>query len=554
MNSCLLIGGLAGPGMARPGPGVGSSHRGNLAAEGNLADETITSVCRDHAGPSISDQREWRHGTIGRRRCPMKRPLPLLTVSSANSPITANRSVWQNKFAAPAPVIQSAQREESNSAIATIGFYFALLFVFLRFSYLGEILSYKFGMNIRLALLVGPPTCLLLFLSGGIRRSFQGKASSMFIGYLFWLLVAAPFSVWPGGTFDTLKSAFLTEFSMFFIVTGLVRSVEEVRKMSAAIAISGVLNLVICRSMGTYDTGRLSLPFGTLQNPNDLAVHLILVLPFVIMMFYTSAGRFSLWRVMAIPAVISAVYAVLLSGSRMALIALALLTMFIVIRSTMTQRVLLLGSFALASGIALLCMPSLTIQRYMTMFNSEPVDIVDMNEYQGAMGSTEARKRLLLNSIRLTFENPLFGVGPGQFAVEEEALQRSMGLRGSWQVTHNTYTQVSSEAGFPAVTFYLGSIVFALAGLYGIRTRGLQHSDKVEILGSISFCLQLSIVGLAVCSLFGALAYRHYLPTLLGLAIAFTHIAKRQLDQGSTAQSVRSIPAINTRTVSPSPR
>ena len=272
------------------------------------------------------------------------------------------------------------------------------------------------------------------------------------------------------------------------------------------------------------------------------------------MMVDTSGGRFSLWRVMASPAVISAVYAVLLSGSRMALIALALLTMFIVIRSTMTQRVLLLGSFALASGIALLCMPSLTIQRYMTMFNSEPVDIVDMNEYQGAMGSTEARKRLLLNSIRLTFENPLFGVGPGQFAVEEEALQRSMGLRGSWQVTHNTYTQVSSEAGFPAVTFYLGSIVFALAGLYGIRTRGLQHSDKVEILGSISFCLQLSIVGLAVCSLFGALAYRHYLPTLLGLAIAFTHIAKRQLDQGSTAQSVRSIPAINTRTVSPSPR
>ena len=485
-------------------------------------------------------------------RCPMKRPPPLRSVPTTNPLISANRTAWQNKPAAP--VSQPAPREEASSGIAKIGFYFALAFVFLRFSYLGEILSYKLGMNIRLAVLFGPPTLLLLFLSGGIRRSFQGKASWMFIGYLSWLLIAAPFSVWRGGTFDTLKSAFLTEFSMFFIVSGLVRSIEEVRKMSAAIAIAGAMNLVMCQLMGTYDTGRLSLPFGTLQNPNDLAVHIILVLPFVIMMFYTNAGRFSLWRMMAIPTAIGAVYAVLLSGSRMALIALALLAIFIVIRSTMTQRVLLLGSFAVAGMIAMVFLPSLTRQRYMTMFNSEPVDIVDMNEYQGAVGSTEARKRLLMNSIRLTFENPLFGVGPGQFAVEEEALQRSMGQRGSWQVTHNTYTQVSSEAGFPAVIFYAGAILFALTGLYGIRIRGLQRSEQVEMLASISFCIQLSIVGLAACSLFGSLAYRHYLPSLLGLAIVFTHIAKRQLNQWSAVQPVRPSPATNTRPVLPSRR
>ena len=482
----------------------------------------------------------------------MKRPVPSRSVSNTNAPRSANRPAWQNR---PTPsVSQTPQREESDSGIARIGFYFALVFVFLRFSLFAEILSYKLGMNIRLALLFGVPTLLLLFLSGDIRRSFQGKASWMFIGYLTWLLISAPFSVWRGGTFDTLKSAFLTEFSMFFIVTGLVHSIEEVRKMSAAIALSGVANLVVCGLMGSYDTGRLSLPFGTLQNPNDLAVHIILVLPYIIMMFYTATGRFSLWRIVAIPTAIGAVYAVLLSGSRMALVALALLTAFIVIRSTMTQRVLLLGSFAVAGGLAILFLPSLTSQRYMTMFNSEPVDIVDMNEYQGAVGSTEARKRLLMNSIRLTFENPLFGVGAGQFAVEEEALQRSMGRRGSWQVTHNTYTQVSSEAGFPAVIFYTGSILFALAGLYGIRTRGFQRSEQVELLGSISFCIQLSIVGLAVCSLFGALAYRHYMPSVLGLAIVFTHIAKRQLNQWSTVQPVRPSLATNILPVLPSRR
>jgi O-antigen ligase len=349
-----------------------------------------------------------------------------------------------------------------------------------------------------------------------------------------------------------LRAAFLTEFSMFFIVTGLVRNIEEVRKMSMVIAISGVLNLAVCRLMGSYGTGRLSLPFGTLQNPNELAVHLILILPFLVMMFYVG-GRFSPWRLIAIPTVIGAVYSILLSGSRMALVALALLTSFILIRSTIMQRVLLLGTFTVAGILALLFLPSLTIQRYMTMFNSKPVEMVDINEYQGAIGSTEARKRLLVNSLRLTLENPLFGVGPGQFAVEEAEIQKSLGLRGSWQVTHNTYTQVSSEAGLPAVGFYCAAILFTMSGLRRIAKHRLQRNSRLDTLAHMAFCLQLSIVGLAVCSLFGALAYRHYLPTLLGLAIVFTHAARQQMDSWSS-QTVKSSPATNTPIASPFPR
>lgn len=476
----------------------------------------------------------------------MNRTLPLRPV-----PGNVNPSPGMGRSSKPAG--QPPQRAGSNTGIALIGFYFALLFVFLRFSLLSEILSYKAGMNIRLALIVGVPTLLLVFLSGGLRRAFQGKASWMFVGYLFWLLLAAPFSVWRGGTFDTLKSAFLTEFSMFFMVTCLVRNIAEVRKMSAAIAISGLFNLAVLAVMGSYETGRLSLPFGTLQNPNDLAMHLILMLPFVVMMFYT-AGLFSPWRILAIPTAIGIIYAVLLSGSRMALVALALLTLFIVIRSTMMQRVLLLGSFGAAGLIALVFLPPLTIQRYMTMFNSEPVNIVDITEYQGAVGSTEARKRLLLSSLQLTLENPLFGVGPGQFAVEEEAMQRALGRRGSWQVTHNTYTQISSEAGLPAVIFYTAAILFALSGLRGVTTALRRRGPQFETLGAISFCMQLSIVGLAACSLFGSLAYRHHLPTLLGLAVVFTHIARKQLEQSTAAPAVRPSPATNTRPILPFPR
>lgn len=465
----------------------------------------------------------------------MNRPLPL-----HQGALTINQPSGVNRPGRPpvsTPTKSPVLQDPESSSMMMLGFYFALTFVFLRFSLLPEIVTYKFGVNLRLALVFGGPTLFLLFLTGGIRRAFQGAAAWMFLGYLLWLLAAAPFSVWPGGTFDTLKSAFLTEFSMFFIVTGLVRTYADVKKIAAAIALSGVINLLACAILGSYDNGRLALPFGTLQNPNDLAVHLILVMPFFVMMLYTTSS-FSPWRLLVIPSVVGALYAVLLSGSRMAIIALALLSVFIFIRSTMMLRALMLGAMGIVGVMALFLLPSLTIQRYMTIFESDPATIVDVAEYQGAVGSTEARKRLLMNSLQLTMENPLFGVGPGQFAVEEAELQKSLGLRGSWQVTHNTYTQVSSEAGLPALFFYAGSILLTMAGL---RRLTVQQVPQAALLGSISFCLQLSIFGLAVCSLFGALAYHHYLPSLLGLSIVFTQIARRQLDQwavkGQAAQS-----------------
>lgn len=455
----------------------------------------------------------------------MNRPLPSRGGAlPINSPGGLNRLV---RSSPPAPVKASILQEAESSGLVVLGFYFALAFVFLRFSLLPEIVTHKFGVNLRLALVFGVPTLVLLFLTGGFRRAFKGAAAWMFLGYLSWLLLAAPFSVWRGGTFETLKGAFLTEFSMFFIVTGLVCTYAHVQKMAAAIALSGVVNLLACAILGNYDSGRLALPFGTLQNPNDLAVHLILVMPFFVMMIYTT-GRFSLWRLLVIPSVVGALYAVLLSGSRMALVSLALLSVFIFIRSSMMLRVLMLGALGGLVIMAMLFLPALTLQRYMTIFDSESATIVNMAEYQGAVGSTEARKRLLMNSLQLTMENPLFGVGPGQFAVEEAELQRALGLRGSWQVTHNTYTQVSSEAGLPAAFFYTASIFLTLAGL---RRLMVQRVPQAALLGSISFCLQLSIVGLAVCSLFGALAYHHYLPSLLGLSIVFTQIAGQQLDQ-----------------------
>ena len=397
-------------------------------------------------------------------------------------------------------------------------------------------------------LIFGASTLLLLLLSGGLVRCFRGTASLWFCGYLGWLLLAAPFSVWKGGTFETLRSAFLTEFSLFFVIAGLTRTIGELRKLCAAVAIGGTFTLVYCGWMGGNDTGRLSLPFGTLQNPNDLAIHLLLALPFVALLFYAGKGML---RLLAIPTAAGLLYAVLLTGSRMALVVTALIVVFVLVRSTMTQRLAMVGVFAIAGVMALVFMPALTIQRYLTVFSSQPATIVDLEEYQGAVGSTEARMALLRTSIKMTIQNPLFGAGPGQFAVEEEALQKEMGRRGSWQVTHNTYTQVSSEAGIPALFFYCAAILAAMFGMHRIYKFAARRNDPdSRLLVHMAFCLRLALVTIALCSMFGSLAYRSYLPMILGLSVAFTAAATRLVERLAATPS----PATNTRPFLPSPR
>jgi hypothetical protein len=60
-----------------------------------------------------------------------------------------------------------------------------------------------------------------------------------------------------------------------------------------------------------------------------------------------------------------------------------------------------------------------------------------------AEGSSQARRGLLLSSLKLTMQHPLLGVGPGQFAPYMAAQAGASGVHAFWVGTHNTYTQLS---------------------------------------------------------------------------------------------------------------
>jgi O-antigen ligase len=421
---------------------------------------------------------------------------------------------------------EQAWRSVETLPMRRMGLYFVLWFVFIRFSLISEILTEMMGARAFIVMLFGPPTILLCVVSGGILRTFRTKASILYGGYLVWLILTIPFSVWKGGTVDLLKSAFMTEFSMFFMVAGLVYTIREVELVAKAISLAGTVDVLALLVYGHSGSGRFSMPFGTLQNPNDLAIHLIVIFPFVL--GTVAAARSWFWRLTGIPTIIMGLYFVLLTGSRTALLVLAVIGVFVFFRASMTQRMALLGALVIGGLFGAMLIPKITLQRYMTIFGGQPDEIVDQHEYEGAIGSTEARQNLLKNSLRLTLENPLFGVGPGMFAVGEADQAQAAGRKAAWQVTHNTYTEVSSESGLPAFFFFVGSLLVAMIGLNRVLSFSRRRGN-LPILSSMSFHMLLSLFGFSACIFFGSMAYRYYMPSLIGLAAAFLYAADREV-------------------------
>ena len=148
-----------------------------------------------------------------------------------------------------------------------------------------------------------------------------------------------------------------------------------------------------------------------------------------------------------------------------------------------------------------------------------------------AHSSTQSRKELLKHSLVFTIHHPLFGVGPGMFAVADDIYEKALGAKkGSWLGTHNSYTQVSSEIGIPAFLFFVAAIWMALKGPYSIyqKTRG---DPRLDEMGTIAMGLHYCLVIYAVTILFEHIAYTIMLPAFGGLAASMVRTATVEIQR-----------------------
>jgi len=423
-------------------------------------------------------------------------------------------------YEAPAAVHKAG----SNYAL----FHYALLvYIYLFCTRLPELFP-----AIRLALAMSVIMFAGLLATGRGGEIFQTKLGRILTAFAVWTAICVPTSVWIGGSFDVLKGVVQ---SVLFVacVLAFARTIPEVRNcmysLGAAMGTVAVLSLTMFGSAASEATTGLAA-FGveapptageaeqrlglfhsaTLQDPNFMSLYLLVGLPFL-WLGAKKGGPFTrVLFVLFMPAVLVAIGH---SASRMALLLFIIGLLMFLKNATNKERTFVLASVIVMACVTVPFLPESVTNRFMTLFRPQS----DTFESKEAADSAATRLKLLERSIEITAKHPLFGVGPGQFAVAENILAKEEGKeRGIWYYTHNAYTQTSSEAGIPALILYIMAIVVSYRGLKDIRKRGPTEEIR-EMAKAMQLSLWMVILGgLFLTTGFGGVPF-----VVMGMAVSF---------------------------------
>jgi O-antigen ligase len=197
------------------------------------------------------------------------------------------------------------------------------------------------------------------------------------------------------------------------------------------------------------------------------------------------------------------VSAVVVTFSRGGFLGLFVASLVLVRKIGRKNKSLSTGALVVALLAVLALAPASYSSRLGTIFSSA----------SDTTGSSSQRTEILKRSILVTLRYPLFGVGVGNFHYKSVFEL----------VTHNAYTQVSSEMGIPALVIYVMLMVYPLRRLREIEkeTADLEEKRKLHYW---SIGIQASIVAYMVSSFFGAVAYQWYIYYIVGYAVALRRI------------------------------
>lgn len=375
------------------------------------------------------------------------------------------------------------------------------------------------------------------FLGGGILRAFTHRIGVCLLLLTGWMILAVPFSVWIGGSVGAVK-LWIKTFLLYFVLAGLAATWGQFRQLVHTIAWSILVLALLALWVGEMPQGRLMLSVGRFTNPNDLAQILLMALPF----WWYIAGNPNLkrsYRVLSYLAMVPILVAMSKTGSRGAMIAAAVVALVLFWRSSVVHKFqLTIGVLVIVIAAGLL-LPDYLARRYVTFFeadDSETYTEFDERFEGSAISSTWSRWALLQDSITLTLLNPLFGVGPGQFDVAQDMYSRATrGRKGSWQVTHNSFTEVSSQNGIPALVFYVAAIVFAFQAVSLPRMPRRKLTPRLAEISAASLCMRLSLWAYVVSSMFGSFAFQTQFLTLGGLAVVFSRTGALEFRRAAAA-------------------
>jgi O-antigen ligase len=353
------------------------------------------------------------------------------------------------------------------------------------------------------------------------------------------ILFSVPFSFWPGGSLHVFTDTYVKVSLIFTLMVATLTSPKRLEHVTWIILIAcgyiaarAVFDYV--RGVNLVEGGRVRGAVGGMfDNPNDLALNLVTFMApaLIIVLQDRRAARRLVAGAIAF-AMFAAIVCTKSRGGFLGLIAMCLTVGVFTIRVKP-------GLAAVAALCGLLALPALP-QSFWTRMDS----IVNASE--DPTGSRAARLRLMTQAVQVFAENPITGIGAGQFKNYNES---SITVE-KWRVTHNVWLEVAAELGVFGLATFLFLVLrgyracFATLRLLRPRQRkrrqkqtplpGLDESDR-RLIDMNAKSLLAALVGWTVCASFASVAFSWTFYYLLAMAVAGRDIARAAQGADATA-------------------
>ncbi len=368
-------------------------------------------------------------------------------------------------------------------------------------------------------LVIGGLGLIAVFVTGRFMQVLTSPIGKLLMFFTVWFILCIPMAIWRGGSFVVLINEWSKSFLAYLLTAGLIVSVSQMKKAFNTIAYSASALACLTLALHHYDkTGRLSLLGTRYGNANELGFSLLVGLAFLGYV-YSQGGMLKKWTAVALAGPV--LIALAKTGSRACELGAAMLVLVVFFQASRAARAKLVIAVPVLFVLLLLVVPSHLRDRYTTLFTNESQTVSGSE----AAGSAESRWTLLRDSLWITMMHPFSGVGPGNFPVEQNNIAVARGeAMGLWHVTHNSYTQLSSEMGIPGLVIYLAFLFRCWKTLASI-IRSNHVSSEVRVMAKT---LRAALMVLMTVAIFDSLAYNANIPIVAGMTTALMFIARAQ--------------------------
>jgi putative inorganic carbon (hco3(-)) transporter len=340
------------------------------------------------------------------------------------------------------------------------------------------------------------------------------------------IVITIPFSFWPGGSLALFSDVYVKIILIFALMISTITSPRRLYQMTwliilicGYVSVRGIFDYM--RGVNLIEGDRLrGAVGGFLENPNDLAMNLIVFMAPALIIVFQDRGMIR--RTIAAAIVLVMAVAIVYTKSRAGFIGIGAMGM-VVVYYALRDRPAVIFALVFAALLATPVVPSTFWDRMSSITNPD----------EDETGSRQQRIQLYRQGLQVFAENPITGIGAGQFVNYDGDM-----MAVQWRVTHNVWLQVAAELGIFGLWAF-GFLVWraftsCFAARRAIRGPTRKHPeatttltvDELRIIDMNAKGMLAGLVGWLVCAFFASVAFNWTFYYVFALAVAGREIAR----------------------------